>query len=107
MASQEQIDVKILDRDYRLAVGTDDKPQLLEAVKLVDDRMRAIKDGGRVAGMDRVAVMAALQLAHELISAQTAGGGSNAAAPTTEIMRKLQRMNIELDDELKRQENLF
>ena len=107
MASQEQIDVKILDRDYRLAVGTDDKPQLLEAVKLVDDRMRAIKDGGRVAGMDRVAVMAALQLAHELISAQSAAPSGGSGAPTGDIMRKLQRMNAELDEELKRQENLF
>ena len=107
MASQEQIDVKILDRDYRLAVGTDDKPQLLEAVKLVDDRMRAIKDGGRVAGMDRVAVMAALQLAHELISAQGAAPSGGSSAPSGDIMRKLQRMNAELDEELKRQENLF
>jgi cell division protein ZapA len=99
----EQIDVKILDREYRLAVNTDDKPQLLEAVKVVDDRMRVIRDGGRVSGLDRIAVMAALQLAHELVSSKGQSSGQGSA----EIMRKLQKMNAELDLELKRQESLF
>jgi cell division protein ZapA len=99
----EQIDVKILERDYRLAVSTEDKPQLLDAVKLVDDRMKVIRDGGRVSGMDRIAVMAALQLAHELISAKTSGPSS--VAP--ELLRRVQKMNADLDEEIKRQESLF
>lgn len=65
----EQIDVRILEREYRLAVAPEDKPRLLEAVQLVDERMRAIRDAGRVAGIDRVAVLAALQLAHQLLGA--------------------------------------
>ncbi len=102
----EQIDVKILEREYRLAVNTDDKPQLLEAVKLVDDRMRVIREGGRVTGMDRIAVMAALQLAHELVTMR-ASGGSAPSSGSPDILKKLQRMNAELDQELKRQESLF
>jgi cell division protein ZapA len=104
----EQIDVKILEREYRLAVNTDDKPQLLEAVKLVDDRMRVIREGGRVTGMDRIAVMAALQLAHELVTNKVSGGGAAApSAPSNDMLKRLQRMNAELDQELKRQESLF
>jgi cell division protein ZapA len=100
----EQIDVKILDRDYRLAVNADDKPQLLQAVQLVDDRMRIIRDGGRVAGLDRIAVMAALQLAHELVLSTQQGGSS---APSGELLRKLKKMNADLEIELKKQESLF
>jgi cell division protein ZapA len=99
----EQIDVKILEREYRLAVNPDDKPQLLDAVRLVDDRMRSIRDGGRVSGLDRIAVMAALQLAHELVSAR----GLNAPQAGGEMLRKIQKLNKELDEELKRQESLF
>jgi cell division protein ZapA len=103
----EQIDVKILDREYRLAVNVDDKPQLLDAVKLVDDRMRVIREGGRVTGMDRIAVMAALQLAHELVTVKVNGGAAPGAAPTSDMLKRIQRINAELDQELKRQESLF
>jgi cell division protein ZapA len=99
----EQIDVRILDRDYRLAVPADDKAKLLEAVRVVDDRMRAIRDAGRVAGLDRIAVMAALQLAHDLLGSRESGE----AAPAAEATRRIRRMTEELDAELRRQDSLF
>ena len=68
----EQIEAKILDRDYKLAVSPEDKSRLLQAVRIVDDKMRSIRDAGKVSSIDRVAVMAALQLAHELLAAQDA-----------------------------------
>jgi len=97
------VDVKILDRDYRLAVGEDDKDQLLRAVGIVDEKMRAIREAGRISGVDRIAVMAALQLAHELLGA-SAGAGT---APQTEVLRKIRKMSEDLDAEIKRQESLF
>jgi cell division protein ZapA len=99
----EQIDVRILDRDYRLAVSPDEKSRLIDAVRVVDDKMKAIRDAGRVAGIDRIAVMAALQLAHELISAQSA------ALPHTEAEtgRRIRKMSDAIDAEMKRQESLF
>ncbi len=111
----EQIDVKIMERDYRLAVNSDDKPQLLQAVSLVDARMRAIREAGRVSGQDRIAVMAALQLAHELLTARSEPAASTIPAAmantstvaSSEILRRLKRMNSELDAELRRQESLF
>lgn len=99
----EQIDVKILDRDYRLAVPAEEKAQLIDAVRVVDEKMRAIRDAGRVAGVDRIAVMAALQLAHELLGAATATD----SATSTEASRRIRRMTEELDAEIKRQESLF
>lgn len=99
----EQIDVRILDREYRLAVSGDTKPQLLEAVQLVDEKMRSIRDAGRISGVDRIAVMAALQLAHELLGAQHPPEGT----PKAELLGRIRKMTDDLDAEMKRQESLF
>ena len=99
----EQIDVRILDRDYRLAVPAEDKDRLLDAVRVVDEKMRSIRDAGRVAGLDRIAVMAALQLAHELLGSREAAD----AAPAAEATRRIRRMTEDLDEALRRQDSLF
>jgi cell division protein ZapA len=105
----EQISVRILDRDYRLAVPTEGKEQLIEAARAVDERMCALRDSGRVVGTDRIAVMAALQLANELVGLRQ--GGQVAAAPATEgqseAVRRVRRLTAEIDAELRRQESLF
>jgi cell division protein ZapA len=97
------VDVKILDRDYRLAVGEDGKQQLLQAVSIVDEKMRSIRDAGKISGLDRIAVMAALQLAHELLSSAASSG----TAPSGDVMRRIRKMSEELEAEIKRQESLF
>lgn len=96
------IDVKILDRDYKLAVNEEGREQLLRAVALVDDKMRMIRDSGRISGIDRIAVMAALQIAHELLE-----GPSGAGRPSPDTARRVRQVNEELDAEIRRQENLF
>ncbi len=95
------VDVKILDRDYRLAVSDDGKERLLNAVSIVDEKMRSIRDAGKISGVDRIAVMAALQLAHELLTASTA------SAPPAEIAQRIRRISEDLEAEIKRQETLF
>jgi cell division protein ZapA len=100
----EQVDVRILDRDYKLAVAGSERTQLLDAANLVDGRMRAIRDAGRVSGVERIAVMAALQLAHELLSAPAASGDD---VPAGETVRRIRRISDEIDAEAKRQESLF
>ena len=99
----EQIDVKILDREYRLAVTGETKPRLLEAVQIVDEKMRSIRDAGRVSGVDRIAVMAALQLAHELLGAHNPAAGT----PSAELLGRIRKMSEDLDAELARQQPLF
>lgn len=100
----EQIDVRILDRDYRLAVPADEKALLIDAVRVVDEKMRAIRDAGRVAGVDRIAVMAALQLANELLGARAAAGSPGGDGET---VRRIRRLTETLDAEIRRQESLF
>jgi cell division protein ZapA len=101
----DQVQVSILDREYRLAVAADDKATLLDAVKAVDERMRTIRDAGKVTGIERIAVMAALQLAHELIAA--GGAGAIPAKDATASARRVRKMTDDIDTELRRQENLF
>lgn len=99
----EQIDVKILDRDYRLAVSEPERDRLLEAVRLVDSRMRAIRDSGKISGLERIAVMVALQLANEMLQGPVSGGDTSAG----ELMKRIRRMADQVDAEIRRQENLF
>ena len=99
----EQIAVRILDREYKLAVTPEQRERLLEAVNMVAGRMRSIRDAGRIYGLDRIAVMAALQLAHELLGAPVAGSGMASG----DLIRKIRKMNEEIDAEIKRQESLF
>jgi len=72
-----QLDVALLGRDYKVACKESERAELVDAVALLDRRMREIRDAGKIAGIERVAVMAALNLAHELMRAK-AGTGQHA-----------------------------
>ena len=99
----EQIEVRILDRDYRLAVGPDEKAGLLAAAALVDETMRSVRDENRLTHLDRIAVGAALRLAEALLAARQV----DTSAPAARTARRLRAMNQALEDELKRQDSLF
>jgi cell division protein ZapA len=71
----DPITVRILDKDYVVTCQPEEKAGLLGAARHLDDRMREIRRTGRVIGTDRIAVMAALNLAYELLQkGQTEGG---------------------------------
>jgi cell division protein ZapA len=62
--------VQILDKDYRVACQDGQQDSLLASARFLDQKMREIRAGGRVIGTDRIAVMTALNLAHELLEFQ-------------------------------------
>ncbi|APO94996.1 cell division protein ZapA [Xanthomonas vesicatoria] len=66
MSSNEPVSVRILDREYTVGVTADERESLTAAARLLDLRMREIRGSNRMAAVDRVAVLAALNLAHEL-----------------------------------------
>lgn len=70
----EPVAVRILDREYLVACGPDEREGLTSAAHLVDSRMRELRAGNRMAGIDRIAVLAALNLAHELLQQRQGGG---------------------------------
>lgn len=64
------IKVHILGKEYPIACSEEEEHELLVAVRFLDEKMRYIRDTGRVYGTERIAVMAALNIAHELIQTQ-------------------------------------
>ena len=70
MSSFAQVTIRILEKEYNVACPAEEKPALLASAELLNSKMREIRDSGKVVGLDRVAVMAALNLANELLKAQ-------------------------------------
>jgi cell division protein ZapA len=70
------LDVSLLGRDYKVACKASERAELIDAVALLDHRMREIRDGGKIVGAERVAVMAALNLAHDLLRERNVASAS-------------------------------
>ena len=64
------VTIRILEKEYQVACPAADRPSLMASAELLNTKMREIRDSGKVVGLDRVAVMAALNLAADLIKAQ-------------------------------------
>jgi len=64
------VTVKILEKDYRIACAANHKESLEDSAALLNDKMVEIRQTGKVIGSDRIAVMAALNLAHDLLQQQ-------------------------------------
>lgn len=92
----ERVDVSILGRDYSLACLPNEKDALLAAVRLVDQRMLGVKSSGKVTGNERIAVMAAIQIAGELLSMRAPDGPLGQLA-LGDFKRKIDDMNSLLD----------
>ncbi len=95
----ERVDVAILGRDYSLACPPEEKDALLAAVRLVDQRMLAIKGVGKIASNERIAVMAAIQIANELLSMRAPDGPLGNIA-LGDFKGKIESMNEMLDEVL-------
>lgn len=61
------VTVRILDKDYQFSCRPDEKDGLLASARFLDERMREVRKGGRVIGTDRIAVVAAVNLAYDLL----------------------------------------
>ncbi|GMG87832.1 cell division protein ZapA [Biformimicrobium ophioploci] len=67
----ETVTVTILNKEYRVACAPGERLELLASAQLLNERMADIRSGGSVIGLERIAVMAALNIAHELIQSKT------------------------------------
>jgi cell division protein ZapA len=62
------LSVRILEKEYMVACSPEERSELLDSAEFLNGRMREIRDSGKIVGLDRIAVMAALNLAHEVIT---------------------------------------
>ena len=68
MSEQSSVVVHLLDKEYRVGCPPEEREGLLQAARFLDDKMREVKDAN-VIGLERIAVMAALNISHELLQA--------------------------------------
>jgi cell division protein ZapA len=81
------LSVRILEKEYFVACAPEERTALLDSAELLNTRMKEIRDSGKIVGLDRIAVMAALNLAHEIIKLRSQEHGSE--QETTHRLRNL------------------
>ena len=96
------LDIKLLDRELRVACPEEERGELLDAVAYLDKRMREIRDAGKIASVERIALMAALNITHELLSTKI-GRGFDLA----DFKRRMDSMQAAIDKALAEQDSLF
>ncbi|MDD4979059.1 MAG: cell division protein ZapA [Gallionella sp.] len=96
------LDIKLLDRELRVACPEDERGELLDAVAYLDKKMRDIRDGGKVASVERIALMAALNITHELLKTKV-GRGFDLA----DFARRMDTMQAAIDAAIAEQDTLF
>lgn len=106
MSSVIQIQATIMGQSYTLACREGEQAALHHAVAYLDQKMRVIRDAGKIKGTDRIAVMAALGIAAELLGSQQADGPF-AGLTIAEWKQQVAAINDVLDQALAPQEKLF
>ena len=91
--------IRILDKEYQVSCPPEERMALLESARSLDQRMRNIKNSGNVLGLERIAVMAGLNLTYDLMKVESEG---NMGA---DIEQRLNRLHNTLDEALQQFEN--
>ena len=87
--------LNLLDRELKLTCPPEQQQELLAAASQLDARMRVLRDSGKIPSVEKIALMVALDLAHELMLAQQAGSSG------ADIGERLRRMQEKIDDSLR------
>ncbi|MCB1695109.1 MAG: cell division protein ZapA [Halioglobus sp.] len=96
MSKPHTVTVRILEKDYQVACPQDQEAELLVSAKYLDKQMRGIRDSGKVIGLERIAVMAALNISHELLRASE----EPEMVELPPAVESVNRLNRKLDDAL-------
>ncbi len=97
----DKLDIQLLGREYHVACAAEEREALLQAAAYLDAKMRELADKTRSAG-ERLAVMTALNITHELLQARRASG-----LDVTGLKRRITSMQSRIDEALSSQEKLF
>jgi cell division protein ZapA len=93
MSEADSVVVHILDKEYRVACPPGEKESLVRAARFLDEKMREVKEAN-VIGLERIAIMAALNMSHELL--QTSGALNEQAEGSDRITGLLSRIDREI-----------
>ncbi len=98
MSPANTVTVKILEKEYQVACPEEQETALVISAKYLDKQMRGIRDSGKVIGLERIAVMAALNISYELLQASEHADQSQPQSQPTDDSVK--RLHNKLDDAL-------
>jgi cell division protein ZapA len=93
--------VRILEKEYQFTCAPDERAALLDSAEYLNGEMRKIRDTGKVIGLDRIAVMAALNMANELLKSRARDASLN-----VDVVQKLRQMREQVDAALTRGQQL-
>jgi len=99
-ADAKGLQINVMGREFRVACPENEQKELLEAVDYLNKKMSDIRDNGKVIGLERIAIMAALNIAHEFLSTKV--GGFDMAT----IKRRMQHIETMLDQAIRDQSKL-
>ena len=101
MSDPRSLQITVMGRDFRVACPEEQQAGLLEAVDYLNNKMLEIRDAGKVIGLERIAIMAALNIAHEYLTTKVGGFDMG------EIKRRMTRMETVIDQAMSEQTKLF
>ena len=84
------VTIRILDKEYQIACTDEERHSLLDSASYLDQRMKEIKNTGKIVGSDRIAVMAALNITHDLLQCQTNASSSSNSAKIKTLQKKIE-----------------
>lgn len=95
-----RVSVRILEKEYQVACLPEERSELLDSAEFLNGKMRDIRDAGNIVGLDRIAVMAALNLAHELLKR------NRSEAIDNEVSERVREMRERVESALSRSQQL-
>lgn len=95
--SASTVTVNILDKDYQVACPPDQERALIDAARQLDKQMRSVRDSGKVIGLERIAVMVALNTTYELLNK-----GAQVTETSSAGIEQVKKLGEKIDDALQR-----
>lgn len=92
MSGGEPVSIQVLDREFLVACEPQEREGLLAAARYLDGKMREMRNNARTVPFDRIAVLAALNLSHELLEAR-----QRESSEAAQLAEKLQALNTKLE----------
>lgn len=99
MTQSNTVTVHILDKDYCIACPSDERANLESAARYLDGKMREIRSSGKVIGADRIAVMAALNITHDLLHKQNLPDMQVGGSTREQVRDLLEKVDLALAGE--------
>ncbi|GDX60960.1 MAG: cell division protein ZapA [Nitrosospira sp.] len=102
MSISKTVDIAIMGREFHFTCSPEEREELLQSAAYLDQKMCEIKNNGKVMGLERIAIVAALNITQELLAVKVRGG-----IDIREFKHRINRMQATLDAVIPEQEKLF